>query len=323
MTATLNGNGFDLRLQGADRYPLRARSLQTLQVNLGRLCNQRCAHCHVGAGPERTGAKDNMGSEVAELVVRTLRSHAFATLDLTGGAPELNPNFRYLVTEARGLGLQVIDRCNLTVLFVPGQEDLPEFLAEHGVEVTASLPYYTERRTDTQRGSGVFGQSIKALRRLNALGYGDRLPLNLVYNPCGAYLPGPQEELEEDFRQRLLRDHGIRFSRLLVLANMPIRRFLDYLELSGNEGMYRRRLEAAFNPRAADEVMCRDLISVGPDGTLYDCDFNQMLELGLARKLNLRDFDAALAERRIVTGRHCFGCTAGAGSSCGGAVVKD
>jgi radical SAM/Cys-rich protein len=308
-------------LRRHDQFPLRARSLTTLQVNVGRLCNQRCHHCHVEAGPERDGADENMARDTAELVIATLDRLGFSTLDLTGGAPELNPNFRFLVREARALGCHVIDRCNLSVLFVPGQGDLPEFLAEHRVEVIASLPYYSERRTDAQRGSGVFGQSVRGLQRLNELGYGQRIPgrdlvLNLVYNPVGAYLPGDQTELEADFKRRLFEDHGIRFDNLFAITNQPIKRFLEFLEASGNADSYWSKLEGAFNPVAVDAVMCRDLISVGPDGKLYDCDFNQMQDIGLASPVrHLRDLGAEMGQRAIATARHCFACTAGAGSS--------
>lgn len=320
-------HAFDAALAQHGKHPLHARSLATLQVNVGKLCNQACGHCHVDAGPHQTGADVNMSRQTAELVVETLRQGICQTLDITGGAPELNPNFRFLVREARKLGLHVMDRCNLTVLFVAGQEDLAEFLAAHEVEIVASLPYYTQERTDRQRGRGVFDGSIRGLQLLNAIGYGAEggpLLLNLVYNPVGAYLPGPQDELERDYKRRLMADWGVRFNQLYALANLPIRRFLDYLTRTGNEASYRAKLERAFNPAAADEVMCRDLISVGPDGTLYDCDFNQMLELGLVGpRRHLRDFARELASRRIATGRHCFGCTAGAGSSCGGATIKD
>jgi radical SAM/Cys-rich protein len=316
---------FDDMLGRHGRSPLRARTLTTLQVNVGKLCNQACAHCHVDAGPHQRSAAVNMQPETAALVVATLRTGVFANLDLTGGAPELNASFRSLVVAARALGVHVMDRCNLTVLLVPGQEDLAEFLAGHQVEIVASLPFYAAERTDAQRGRGTFEASIRALRRLNALGYGagdPRLRLDLVYNPVGCYLPANQADLERDFKQQLQERWGIRFDRLFALANLPIHRFLDYLRRTGNEERYRRRLEQAFNPLAADGVMCRDLISVGPDGTLYDCDFNQQVGLPLrGPRRHLRDFAAELGQREIATARHCFGCTAGAGSSCGGATV--
>ncbi|MCA8940949.1 MAG: arsenosugar biosynthesis radical SAM protein ArsS [Planctomycetes bacterium] len=307
-------------------WPLHATELTTLQVNLGKLCNQACRHCHVDAGPHRTDAADNMGRELADEVLRVLGLGGFHTLDLTGGAPELNPEFRRIVREARELGVHVMDRCNLTILGEPGQEDLGAFLAEHRVEITASLPHYSALATDRQRGGGVFDASVRGLLALNELGYGrgDGLVLNLVYNPAGAFLPGDQAALEADFKQQLDRRFGIRFDRLFCITNMPIRRYLEWLERSGNRERYLRTLLDAFNPAALPGLMCRNLISVGPDGTLYDCDFNQMLELrtDASAPRHLREFDRrALETRRIVTGEHCLGCTAGAGSSCGGTVA--
>ncbi len=317
---------FDAALVHHQVGPLRARSLATLQINVGKLCNQACNHCHVEAGPHQTGVAENMQRETAELVVDTLRRGSFQTLDITGGAPELNPQFRFLVTEARRLGVRVIDRCNLTVLFLEGQEDLAEFLASHDVEIVASLPCYTAERTDAQRGRGTFRTSIRALQLLNHLGYGaadGQKVLNLVYNPGGAFLPPPQAKLEADYRERLAADFGIQFTSLYALANLPIKRFRESLERAGELESYQETLEQAFNAAAATEVMCRDMISVGPDGTLYDCDFNQMVDLGLTGAVrHLRDFHPELAKRRIATARHCFGCTAGAGSSCGGATVS-
>jgi radical SAM/Cys-rich protein len=307
--------------------PLAARGVTTLQVNLGKHCNQACRHCHVDAGPHQTGADVNMGERVAAEVRRVLRTGAVSTLDLTGGAPELNPHFRGLVRDARALGIHVIDRCNLSILLEPGNEDLAHFLAEQRVEIVASLPFYSQDRTDRQRGAGAFERSVTALLLLNALGYGEStcgLELNLVCNPVGAYLPGDQRELEADFKRELQRRFGIRFDRLFCLTNMPIARFADWLERSGNAAGYMERLADAFNPGAVANVMCRDLISVGPDGTIYDCDFNQMLGLPVVAGAprNIREFDAGrLAERRVVTGDHCLGCTAGAGSSCRGAVA--
>ena len=316
---------FDAALSSSGLFPLQALGIDTLQVNVGKKCNQACGHCHVEAGPNRT---EEMSQEIAQTVIAALRSNArLTTLDITGGAPELNPSFRYLVTEARALGRHVIDRCNLTILFVPGQESLADFLAENGVEVVASLPYYLADRTDAQRGNGVFEQSIAGLHTLNALGYGQPdsgLLLNLVYNPTGAFLPPPQAGIETEYRHELAKRHGIVFNHLYTITNMPIARFRHFLERTGNYERYLRRLSDAFNPAAAASVMCRSLISVGYDGTLSDCDFNQMLEMpvweGSAR--HIRDFDyEQLATRRIATGEHCLGCTAGAGSSCGGATV--
>ena len=316
---------FDDKLAAADLFPLRAREVTTLQVNVGKRCNQACKHCHVDAGPHRT---EEMDRETAEQVVAALRRHpAIQTLDITGGAPELNPHFEYLVAEARALGRQVIDRCNLTILFVEGKEHLAGFLAANDVEVTASLPYYLAERTDAQRGAGVFDRSIDGLRRLNALGYGapgSGLTLNLVYNPTGAFLPPDQAAMEVEYKEELARRHVIVFNRLYTITNLPISRFRHFLERSGNYGRYMDRLAGAFNPAAAANVMCRSLVSVGWDGTLYDCDFNQMLELPVGNDgpRHVRDFDAfLLARRRIMTGEHCLGCTAGAGSSCGGAVA--
>jgi radical SAM/Cys-rich protein len=303
---------------------LRAGAVETLQVNVGKLCNQACKHCHVDASPART---EIMTRETAGKVLAVVGRFRIHTLDITGGAPELNPSFRHLVTEARRVGAHVMVRHNLTVMFEPGQEDLPEFFREHGVEVVSSLPYFLEQQTDAQRGRGVFEKSIEALRRLNAAGYGrggGALKLHLVYNPVGAYLPPAQEAIERDFKRELLARHGITFDRLYTITNMPIKRFLDYLRRSGNEERYMCKLVEAFNPATVEGLMCRTLVSVDWTGRLYDCDFNQMLGLGVAHGLpqTVDDFDLArLAARRIVTGEHCFGCTAGAGSSCGGAVA--
>ena len=316
--------GFDEKL-AAHGLELRAAGVETLQVNVGKLCNQACKHCHVDAGPKRT---EIMTRETAEQVIAAVRRFRIPTLDITGGAPELNPSFRHLVAEARRLGAHVIVRHNLTVMAEPGQEDLPEFFREQGVEVVSSLPYFLEQQTDAQRGSGVFHKSIEALRRLNAVGYGREgsgLMLNLVYNPVGAFLPPAQEAIERDFKRELLARHGVTFDRLYTITNMPIRRFLDYLRRSGNEERYMRKLVEAFNPATIEGLMCRTLVSVDWTGRLYDCDFNQMLELGVAPGLpqTIADFDPEqFAARPIMTGAHCFGCTAGAGSSCGGAVAE-
>ena len=306
-------------------FSLRASRVEILQVNVGKLCNQACKHCHVDASPART---EIMSRETVELVIAALRQFRFPTLDITGGAPELNPSFRYLVTEARAMGTHVIVRHNLTVMFEVGQDDLPQFFRSQAVEVICSLPYFLEEQTNAQRGRGVFQKSIEALRRLNAVGYGVEetgLILNLVYNPVGAYLPPSQSSIETDFRRELLTRHGVSFNHLYTITNMPIKRFLDYLRRSGNEERYMRKLVEAFNPDSVGGLMCRTLVSVDWTGRLYDCDFNQMLELGVAAKLpqSISDFDPEkFAGRNITTGAHCFGCTAGAGSSCGGAVVK-
>lgn len=314
---------FDARL-AAHGAELRACRVETLQVNVGKLCNQACKHCHVDASPART---EIMTRETAEQIADAVRRFSIKIVDITGGAPELNPSFRFLVREARACGAHIIVRHNLTVMCEAGQEDLPEFFRAYGVEVVSSLPYFLEDRTDAQRGRGVFNRSIEALRRLNGVGYGDErsgLALNLVYNPTGAFLPPAQAAIEADFKRELAARYRITFNRLYTITNMPIKRFLDYLRRSGNEERYMRKLIEAFNPATIENLMCRTLLSVDWQGRLYDCDFNQMLDLGVAHNLpqTIRDFDPALFSlRRISTGAHCFGCTAGAGSSCGGAVA--
>lgn len=304
----------------------RAARVEILQVNVGKLCNQACKHCHVDASPRR---KEVMTREVAESVASAVRKHRFPVVDITGGAPELNPSFRYLVEEARRAGARVMVRHNLTVMFEPGQDDLPRFFREHAVEVVSSLPYYLESQTDAQRGHGVFEKSIEALRRLNDVGYGREasgLTVDLVYNPVGAYLPPAQGSIEADFKRELAARHGVCFNRLFTITNMPISRFLDYLRRSGNEHRYMRKLVESFNPRSVEGLMCRTTLSVDWTGRLYDCDFNQMLGLTVGAGLpqTIDEFDPArFARSAIATGAHCFGCTAGAGSSCGGAVVVD
>ncbi|HSD67478.1 MAG TPA: arsenosugar biosynthesis radical SAM (seleno)protein ArsS [Vicinamibacteria bacterium] len=307
------------------RAPLEAHAIEVLQVNVGRLCNQTWAHCHVDAGPDR---REVMSRETAEQVLELLRRHPeIPTLDLTGGAPELNPQFRFLVTEAFRLGRRVIDRCNLSVLLLPSQRGLVELLKEHRVEVVASLPSFRAPGTDAQRGEGVFARSLEALRLLNEAGYGKGggLVLNLVHNPVGTFLPGDQASLERDYRRELQLRHGIVFDRLLTITNMPISRFLEHVERTGSLPRYMDLLVGSFNPRAADGVMCRTYLSVGWDGTLYDCDFNQMLDMpvdhGAPRTLEALLATGGALPRRVVTDRHCFGCTAGAGSSCAGAVA--
>jgi len=304
---------------------LRAGRVETLQVNVGKLCNQACKHCHVDASPRRT---EIMTAEVAEQVLDAVRRFRFPVVDITGGAPELNPSFRRLVSGSRHAGSRVMVRHNLTVMFEPGQSDLPEFFRGHGVEVVSSLPYFLGRQTDAQRGPGVFDKSVEALKRLNAVGYGvegSGLVLNLVYNPVGAFLPPPQGSIEADFKRELLSRHGVTFDRLYTITNMPIKRFLEYLRRSGNEERYMRRLLDAFNPASVEGLMCRTTLSVDWTGRLYDCDFNQMLGLGVEEGLpqSIADFDPEKFVGRVVsTDAHCFGCTAGAGSSCGGAVVR-
>ncbi len=316
---------FDERVAGAGLTLRRAGAVETLQVNVGKLCNQACKHCHVDAGPKRT---EIMSEEIAGQIIEAVRRHRFKTVDITGGAPELNPSFRRLVRESRAAGAHVIVRHNLTVLFEPGQEDLPEFFRAQGVEVVSSLPYFLEQQTDAQRGRGVFAKSLEALRRLNEAGYGiegSGLALHLVYNPVGAFLPPAQSSIEADFKRELRARYGVSFNSLYTITNMPIRRFLDYLRRTGNEERYMRKLVEAFNPQAVAGLMCRTLLSVDWTGRLYDCDFNQMLDLGVAPQLprTIADFDPhEFAGREIVTAAHCFGCTAGAGSSCGGSAVS-
>lgn len=311
-------------LEQARLWPLVATGITVFQINLGKLCNQTCRHCHVDAGPDR---EEIMSRETAEQCILALAKTEIPTLDITGGAPELNSNFRRLVQQAHSLGRHIMDRCNLSVLLLPSQADLAEFLARHRVEIIASLPYFRQAQTDAQRGSGVFEKSIRALRLLNNLGYGAEgsgLTLNFVYNPVGAFLPPKQEAIEAQFKRELARQYGVVFNRLYTITNMPIGRFLEFLLESGNFEGYMERLANAFNPSAAAGVMCRYTLSVGWDGTLYDCDFNQMLDLPVAHGAprHIKDFDPArLHRRQIVTGNHCYGCTAGSGSSCGGTVT--
>ena len=321
----MHGPSFDdtLALRGVP--PLRRAPTTTLQVNVGKRCNQACHHCHVDAGPKRT---ERMDRGTADRVLALLAaSPTVRTLDVTGGAPELSDQFRRLVRGARALGCSVIDRCNLTVLFEPGQEDTADFLAAHEVAVVASLPCYTPENVERQRGRGVFEKSIAALRRLNALGYGEPgspLALDLVYNPLGPSLPPPQAELEQRYRDELGRGFGVRFHHLLAFANLPIARFAADLERQGRAAEYHALLVHHFNPATVPGLMCRTLVSVGYDGRLYDCDFDQMLGLALgAGPRTVFDLDdlEGLAGARIATGRHCFGCTAGAGSSCSGALA--
>ena len=299
--------------------------LEILQVNVGKLCDLACHHCHVEAGPKRTEImQEATALRVLELLADAPHVH---TVDLTGGAPELNPHFRALVRGARALGKAVIDRCNLTVLFRPGQEDTAAFLAGQGVKVVASLPCYSKANVERQRGQHVFDPSIRALRMLNALGYGRAgtgLELDLVYNPVGATLPPAQEVLENDYRRELAGHFGLVFNRLFTITNMPIKRFLHLLEREGRYEQYMHTLLDAFNPQAAHHVMCRNLLSISWDGQLYDCDFNQALELPLGRRRrSLWDIEtlADIEHEPIAFANHCYGCTAGAGSSCGGALM--
>ena len=302
------------------------RGIDVLQVNLGRYCNLACIHCHVESGPTR---KEMMSRENIEAVLRFLARSGVPTLDITGGAPELHPEFAHLLMSARLLGRHVMDRCNLTVIFEPGMEYLPDFFKLHQVELVCSLPCYSQENVDRQRGKGTFDASIRALQRLNEVGYGQpdtELVLNLVYNPVGPHLPPPQETLERDYKRILREEFGIVFNQLYCLTNMPITRYATHLKLRGEYDRYRELLADNFNGATLDQVMCRNLISIGWTGAVYDCDFNQMLDLPLTDATGARLDISSLsleqvAERTIVTGDHCYGCTAGAGSSCGGALL--
>ena len=310
-------------------YPggvLKPTRIEIFQVNTGKLCNQACAHCHVDAGPDRKA--ENMHRENFEKCLDVLRRYNIPTVDITGGAPEMNPHFRWFVAECRKLGKHVMNRCNLTIIVSNHKyRDLPQFFADHQVEIVSSLPHYSARRTDSQRGEGVFDDSIEALRLLNAVGYGKAgtgLKINLVYNPTGTFLPGNQAALEAEFKRQLKRKYDLDFNQLYAITNMPISRFLDFLLEHDQYENYMQSLLDAFNPAAVAGVMCRNTISVGWDGYLYDCDFNQMLGLKVAgRHIHLDDFDLLTLEHRdIVLNQHCYGCTAGAGSSCGGQVAE-
>lgn len=319
-----------LPLLNALAFPAITRGeLEALQVNLTYVCNQRCLHCHVNAGPTRT---ESMTDESLALLHQVIDAHPVRTLDLTGGAPEMHPRFREIVVHARREGLRVIDRCNLTILSEPGYEDLAQFLAEHQVEISASMPCYSRDNVDKQRGDGVFDASIIGLQKLNALGYGQEgsgLILNLVYNPQGASLPPPQQALEADYKRHLVEDFGIVFNHLLTITNQPIARFGSTLVSKGQFNNYMQLLRDSYRPENVEGLMCRSLVSVDWQGYLYDCDFNQMLDLPLQlqhqvisrERTHLSDLlKATLAGNRIVTRDHCFACTAGQGSSCGGAL---
>ncbi|HEY2918214.1 MAG TPA: arsenosugar biosynthesis radical SAM (seleno)protein ArsS [Candidatus Binatia bacterium] len=306
---------------------LRKRRIEVLQVNMGKYCNQACIHCHVEAGP---GRKEMMTRETIEAILKFLDRSEIPTVDITGGAPELSRNFDYLVESCVGLGRRVMDRCNLTVFFEPEKEYLPEFFQQNRVEVICSLPCYTEENVDRQRGDGTFDLSIRGLKRLNDLGYGipgTGLDLHLVYNPLGAYLPPAQEKLEQDYKRVLQEKFGIVFNRLYCLANMPITRFEKLLKRLGQYDQYLELLERSFNAATLDKVMCRDLLSVGWEGSVYDCDFNQMLDLPLrdqdGKPLRIWQVSPEMLENKpILIGNHCYACTAGCGSSCGGALVS-
>lgn len=316
---------FQQKLEESGLFPLKPTGVEIFQVNVGKMCNQVCNHCHVDAGPDR---KEIMTRETMQHCLEALRNNPqLRTVDLTGGAPEMNPDFRYFVEEIKKLGRHVIVRCNLTIILANKKyNSLPDFFREHQVEVVSSLPFYTQDRTDRQRGDGVFEDSITALQMLNAVGYGKEgtgFTLNLVYNPAGAFMPPPQEALEADYKKSLFEKHGIVFNNLFAITNLPISRYLDYLLKSGNYEKYMEKLVVAYNPVAAANVMCRNTISIGWDGLLYDCDFNQMLDLRVATSSkHISDFNLEeLDNRTIVINQHCYGCTAGAGSSCGGAVT--
>jgi radical SAM/Cys-rich protein len=314
---------FRISLEKSGLYPLKPTKIEILQINVGKLCNQVCRHCHVDAGPDR---KEIMTRETMEQCLAALENSDIHTVDLTGGAPELNPNFRWFVEQVSKMQRQIIVRCNLTIILAnPKFHDLPAFFKKHKVNVVSSLPHFTSRRTDSQRGEGVFDKSIKALKRLNAVGYGidPELKLDLVFNPSGAILPGDQRTLEQEFKRKLHDRHDVVFNNLFAITNLPVSRFLDYLLASENYGEYMNELADAYNPLAARGVMCRNMINVGWDGYLYDCDFNQMLALKVnIAKSHISNFDVtALTSREIVVNNHCYGCTAGSGSSCGGATV--
>jgi radical SAM/Cys-rich protein len=316
---------FESMLEESGLHPLEAIGIDTLQINVGKLCNQTCKHCHVDAGPDRT---EIMTRETMQNCLDALdRCAEIKNVDLTGGAPEMNPDFRWFVEQIRSRKRHVMVRSNLTILVVGKYRDMPEFFRDNEVEVVSSLPYYLADQTDAQRGDGVFEKSIEALKRLNELGFGMKdsdLKLNLVYNPVGAFLPPAQGGIENDYRRELRARHGIEFNSLYTITNMPISRFLEFLVRSGNYDRYMRKLHATYNPTAAAGVMCRTTLSVGWDGRLYDCDFNQMLDLmtNHGAPTHIRDFDAsALVTRQIVTRQHCYGCTAGAGSSCAGEIA--
>jgi radical SAM/Cys-rich protein len=321
-------SSFQNHLERIGLFPLTPTQLEIFQINLGKMCNQVCKHCHVDAGPDR---KEIMTRETMELCLEVIQKESVLNcVDLTGGAPEMNPDFRWFVESIRSIrpDVNIIVRCNLTIILAnPRFNDLPEFFKENRVEVVSSLPYFTAMKTDAQRGDGVFEKSIQALRLLNQVGYGmenSDLVLNLVYNPSGAFLPGSQSELEAEFKKKLRDKFEIQFNSLFTITNIPISRFLEYLLRSDNYENYMEKLLAAFNPSAAAGVMCRNTISIGWDGYLYDCDFNQMLNLKVntPSSIHLADWDSsALSNRSIVINNHCFGCTAGAGSSCGGATA--
>ncbi len=315
---------FDQELKKSGLHPLTATGVEVLQINLGKMCNQTCKHCHVDAGPDR---KEIMNREIMDGCLKALDETDIPVVDLTGGAPEMNPNFKWFVTEIKKRDRHIIVRSNLTILVTKPFASYPKFFKDIGIEVVSSLPYFLKERTDLQRGEGVFQKSIEALKNLNDLGYGkpdSGLILDLVYNPTGAFLPPMQASIEAEYKKELKQRYDIDFNNLFTITNMPISRFLVYLIHSNNYNRYMKKLHDSYNPGAAVNVMCRTTLSVSWDGYLYDCDFNQMLELTVnhGAPVHINDFDFShLANRQIVTGQHCYGCTAGAGSSCGGATV--
>lgn len=317
-------NRFEDRLRDQGLYPLMITELEIFQVNLGKMCNQVCTHCHVDAGPDR---KEIMTKETMELCLKAIDQSGCHTVDLTGGAPEMNPNFEWFVEEIVKLGKKVLVRCNLTIIVSNKKyHHLPEFFKKNKIEVISSLPCYTEENTDKQRGKGVFNDSLKALKMLNEVGYGKEgsdLTLNLVYNPSGLGIPGNQTALESDYKRELKDQFDIEFNNLYTITNLPISRFLEYLVASGNYETYMQKLVDLYNPDAAENVMCRNTLSVGWDGHIYDCDFNQMLDLKVdSESDHIRNFSLEeLKGRNIIVNQHCYGCTAGSGSSCGGATV--
>lgn len=303
---------------------LTTNKIEIFQINLGKMCNMVCKHCHVDAGPDRT---EIMTKETLELCLTALKNSDIQKVDLTGGAPEMNPHFKWFVEEVTNLGKHVMVRSNLTILVTNKFSDYPKFMADKNVEIISSLPYYKASFTDKQRGDGTFSKSMEAIKILNDLGYGKKdtgLMLNLVYNPIGAFLPPPQHSLEKDYKKELLSRHGLFFNNLFTITNMPISRYLDYLIQSDNYEKYMTKLVSSYNPAAANNVMCKNTLSVSWEGYLYDCDFNQMLEMKVnhGAPTHIKDFNTDLLEgRKILTGQHCYGCTAGAGSSCGGEIV--
>lgn len=327
LEAPIKGVSFVDKLTESNLFPLKPTQIEVLQINMGKMCNQVCQHCHVDAGPDR---KEIMDRKTMSQCLEVIKKGKIKSVDLTGGAPEMNPEFRWFIEEIRKISsnVQIIVRCNLTIILAnPKYYDLPEFYKKHKIEVVSSLPYFTAAKTDSQRGDGVFDKSIKALKMLNQVGYGignSDLVLNLVYNPSGAFLPAAQEGLELEFKKRLKNGYEIEFNSLFTITNLPISRFLEYLMRSGNYDNYMEKLLESYNPVAASNVMCRNTISVGWDGYLYDCDFNQMLELKVAApsSQHISEWNQqSLLHREIILKQHCFGCTAGAGSSCGGATA--